>query len=190
MICRCGCGRPTNIAKKTNRKLGHVRGQPLPYLTGHAGAAASRRSLLERFEEKVDRTSKEEHWFWTGSKMVNGYGKIGVGGKYGGWKLAHRIAWELYRGPIPEGLTIDHLCRIRHCVNPQHLEPVTNAENLRRGNGPPRGKRPWMRKSHCKYGHAFTAENTRVEKDGSRRCRACQRRRDRERGPRRGKGSE
>lgn len=71
-------------------------------------------------------------WAWQGSIAPNGYGKLG-----GSW--AHRLSYETFVGPIPEGLDLDHLCRNRGCVNPDHLEPVTRKENLRRGL---RGKRP------------------------------------------------
>jgi hypothetical protein len=138
-----------------------------------------RTSLLERFEKKVLRTD-DGHWLWTGALTKNGYGKIGVGGHRGGWALAHRVAWELYREPIPAGLHIDHLCRNRACVNPEHLEPVTHAENLRRGDGPP-SSRPWSLKTHCKHGHEFTPENTSLDSRGHKRCRTCTRERDRKR---------
>ncbi len=105
-------------------------------------------------------------WLWTDHRR-DGYGSI-----YGEDKrnqYAHRIAYTIIRGPIPEGLQIDHLCRVRHCVNPKHLEPVTAYENWRRGNGPAAIN---ARRTHCKRGHPFTAENTRM-KQSSRVCRQC-----------------
>ncbi|MEU7240240.1 HNH endonuclease signature motif containing protein [Streptomyces sparsogenes] len=83
--------------------------------------------------------------------------------------MAHRFAYETLVGPIPEHLQLDHLCRVRHCVNPDHLEPVSSRENTRRGrsqagiNG---------RKTHCQKGHPFDSANTYVWK-GSRACRTC-----------------
>lgn len=137
-----------------------------------------RQPIRDRFEAKVERT-EDGHWLWTGSITKNGYGKIGEGGKRTGWLLAHRVSWEIYRGPIPEGLTIDHLCRVRHCVNPDHLEPVTLQTNLHRGEGK-RGSQ-----THCQKGHEFTLENTYITKAGTRVCRICRRDYDRKRWPKR-----
>ena len=90
----------------------------------------------------------------------------------------HRWAWEDANSPIPVSLVIDHLCRIHNCVRPSHLEPVTNSENLLRGNG-------WAaknsRKTHCPKSHLLSGKNLRVTKAGTRRCRECDRVRERER---------
>ena len=100
-------------------------------------------------------------WLWTGSLNNKGYGQWGQNGRT---RSAHRVAYEFYVGPIPEGLTIDHLCRTRHCVRPDHLEPVTSAENTRRARG-----------DECSNGHAYTPENTKYRKDNGRRiCVTCQ----------------
>ena len=106
-------------------------------------------------------------WIWTAA-TAQGYGRINAGGR-GVPLQAHRVAYELLVGPIPEGLELDHLCRDRRCVNPQHLEPVTHRENLLRApssNG---------RKERCKRGHEFDAENTirRTRAEGGRECRRC-----------------
>lgn len=81
-------------------------------------------------------------------------------------EMAHRVAYRLAGGEIPDGMQIDHLCRVRLCVNPEHLEPVTAAENLRRRyrDAPA---------THCPNGHEYTPESTRIEPDGGRRCRVC-----------------
>lgn len=86
---------------------------------------------------------------------------------------AHRVAYELVIGAVPDGLHLDHLCRNRWCCNPVHCEPVTIGENLRRGAGPTGINR---RKTHCVKGHPFDAENTRINRDGTRRCLECARR--------------
>jgi len=89
---------------------------------------------------------------------------------FGKNKVAHRISYELLKGDIPEGLDLDHLCRNRGCVNPDHLEPVTRKENLLRGNTIPAKH---ARKTHCPQGHEYTKGNTFISKSGSRHCRKC-----------------
>src|SRR5699024_1617461 len=91
-------------------------------------------------------------------------------------KLAHRVSYETFAGPIPEGLDLDHLCRNRSCVNPEHLEPVTRSENLRRSPLMARGQD----KTHCPHGHEYSPENTRITKAGARACRTCERKRNRD----------
>lgn len=113
-----------------------------------------------------------ECWTGLGAKNSNGYVYVKLGGKS---VPAHRIAYELAYGPIPPGLVIDHVCRNRECFNPDHLEPVTNRENIRRGLAGQHN----ARKTHCKNGHPFDARNTRWHK-GYRVCRACVRMRERE----------
>jgi hypothetical protein len=120
----------------------------------------------ERFFAKVEKT--DTCWLWTGAKNQDGYGRFRLDGRK---VQAHRFAYELLVDPIPEGLELDHTCRVRHCVRPDHLEPVTHRENIVRGVGV--GK--WnARKTHCKHGHPFDAENTYINVRLNRRsCRAC-----------------
>jgi hypothetical protein len=100
------------------------------------------------------------------------YGQIHVKLRNGSWSatVAHRVAYEIYRGPIPEGLVLDHLCRNRQCVNPSHLEAVENRTNILRGTG---FAAHHARKSHCPQGHEYGTENTYLDKGGMRHCRAC-----------------
>jgi hypothetical protein len=118
-------------------------------------------SVESRFWAKVNRSG--DCWLWTAATTSAGYGQFRVDGR---WGMAHRFAYELLVGPIPQDLQIDHLCRTPLCVNPAHLEPVTQQENLRRGIGGPR--------THCPAGHPYDETNTYVYPvTGGRYCRAC-----------------
>ncbi|MCG7285380.1 HNH endonuclease [Cellulomonas sp. ACRRI] len=123
---------------------------------------------MAAFWANVDRTPT--CWLWTGYITNYGYGAFAP--KRGVTKRAHRVAWEATNGPIPDGLVLDHVCRVRHCVRPDHLEPVTDGENTRRGIGPSALN---SRKTKCSKGHPFTPENTRVVGDGRRSCWTCTR---------------
>lgn len=107
-------------------------------------------------------------WRWTGSHNSNGYGQTTI------WKrchLLHRLIYSIVVGRIPDGLTLDHLCKCRDCCNPSHLDAVTARENLLRGNSIQAAN---AKKTECHRGHPFTSENTRVYR-GGRVCRACAR---------------
>lgn len=119
--CECGCGGKTNLAVASVPKIGHVKGEPLRYIRGHN----TRKSSMEYIVN-----TQTGCWEWQRGKNERGYGVIRVGGRT---KKAHRCYYEKYVGEIPGGMTIDHLCRNRACVNPDHLEPVTQTENVRRG---------------------------------------------------------
>ena len=107
-------------------------------------------------------------WLWEGGEggEGEGYGRARVNGSM---RAAHRVAYEALVGAIPDGMQLDHLCRIHLCVNPDHLEPVTPQENTLRGFGPAGIN---ARKTHCIHGHEFTPENTYI-KGGWRICREC-----------------
>ena len=109
-------------------------------------------------------------WLWTGSVLSSGYGRIGIGGKE---YLAHRIVYEMLIGPIPDGLELDHKCRVRPCVNPDHLEPVTHIENVRRGEAGFARRNQYLSRTHCPHGHPWTHENTIRNARGHRHCREC-----------------
>ena len=128
-------------------------------------------SLDPRIDARIDRTG--ECWLWTGYIKANGYGALTISGRT---QYAHRLVYAALVAPIPDGAEIDHLCRVRNCVRPDHLEAVTKAENCYRGESIP-GRR--HRQTHCQHGHEFTEENTHVSRRGHRRCRTCDRARAR-----------
>lgn len=114
-------------------------------------------------------------WNWQRATNDEGYGRINIGTKAeNAVAFTHRVSYELHVGPIPEGLVLDHLCRNTACCNPNHLEPVTQRVNLHRGQGSTASD---AAKTHCKWGHEFTEQNTRLVPKG-RRCKACEKRRN------------
>jgi hypothetical protein len=132
--------------------------------------------LTDRFWSKVGEDPSTGCWDWNAYCTPDGYGMFNV--KHRTKRYAHRLAYESVVGLIPKGLQLDHLCRNRACVNPAHLEPVTQRENLRRGDGFP-GRN--ARKTHCPKGHLLSGANVYVARKGTRRfrhCRACHRERD------------
>jgi hypothetical protein len=149
--------------------------------------AIGARSIVDRITDKF--LVGDGCWQWTAS-LHKGYGQINSG--YGRPLAAHRVVYELVTGPIPEGLQLDHLCRNRACVRPDHLEPVTQAENKRRGEAGLVHKRRMEALTHCLRGHEFTSTNTRVGGTSDRpvrTCRACKALRERERRMRKRAGS-
>lgn len=124
--CQCGCGEKTNLAPCSDASKGWRKDEPKKFIIGHA----RRLSPLEYLE--VDCGYDSPCWVWQRAKDSKGYGRATIDGST---KLAHRIFYEKFVGPIPLGLSLDHLCRNPPCVNPSHLEPVTHAENCRRGIG-------------------------------------------------------
>lgn len=126
-------------------------------------------TLLERLLGKVKQDDATGCWLWTAYTHPTGYGRIAIGG--GHTRNAHQVAYQLLVGPVADGLELDHLCRVRRCINPAHLEPVTHQINVIRG--------AIGMKTHCPYGHAYTTANTyRSPSRGARECRTCQRRRE------------
>jgi len=126
----------------------------------------------DRFWAKVDKQGPpwngKSCWIWTASRSRKGYGSFWDGAN----RQAHRVAYELARGPIPAGLQIDHLCRNRACMNPGHMELVDSRTNTLRGESFSARE---SRQTHCIHGHKFTPTNTRITRVGKRKCRECNR---------------
>lgn len=132
---------------------------------------------LDRFNNYIQKVHEDSCWMWTGYThksrgTTNRYGHFYFHGKM---VSAHRFSYSITKGEIPDGLVIDHVCRVTLCVNPMHLRAVTNAENILLGNNKTAIN---ARKTHCLRGHEFTPENTHTEKRRnrtgvSRVCRAC-----------------
>ncbi len=134
-------------------------------------------SLRERFEEKILFVPFHACWEWGGRIGSTGYGSFSINSRP---KLAHRVSHELYKGPIPKGLQIDHLCRNPKCVRPDHLEAVTSRENTLRSTGLAAIN---AKKTHCFMGHPLSGTNLSTIKVGNgyqRLCKACAARRTRE----------
>lgn len=131
--------------------------------------ATTKFTLAERFATKYLPEPNTGCWLWIG-KDWSGYGVIWGGGsrKKGKFRAAHRVSYELHIGPIPDGLELDHLCRVTCCVNPAHLEPVTHLVNLKRGNWGKFRRVAGPLPSHCKNGHELTPDNV-----YDRACRIC-----------------
>ncbi|WP_332645078.1 HNH endonuclease signature motif containing protein [Aeromicrobium sp.] len=135
------------------------------------GMSAAERILWRCYED-----SESGCWVWTGDPGCPRYGQMRIGGAGSRKEATHRLVYAALRGPIPDGLVINHLCFNIRCVNPGHLEAVTARENVLYGrhNG-------WHGRAACLHGHTYTDENTRVDpKSGARKCKTCDRNRAQE----------
>jgi hypothetical protein len=128
-FCHCNCGQPTKISTRTDASTDRIKGVPMKFIRGHNGPRthAGPEYLVE------DHGYKTPCWIWQHGLDKYGYGVTNK--KTGGVpQRAHRVVYEREKGPIPEGLDLDHLCRVHACVNPDHTEPVTKAVNTQRGS--------------------------------------------------------
>lgn len=168
-LCQCGCGQSTPLARQTDKQKGWVKGQPVKFILNHHTRQRRRHRIGSTIFRDSFRVVESGCWEWTGPVNRGGYGKWSQRGQY---FAAHRFSFEVHVGPIPKGLTLDHLCRNTRCVNPEHLEPVSGRENTLRGANPPARN---FRKTACKRGHPFTPENTYTFGRNFRQCILCRR---------------
>ena len=129
------------------------------------------KSLEQRMEEHINYEPNSGCWIWGGATTHDGYAVYKINNKT---YYAHRSVYEKEKGPIPDGLTLDHICRVRCCVNPNHLEPMTLRDNIAKGNY------GWRKdQTHCKHGHELSGYNVMINKSsgrnrtGGRQCREC-----------------
>ena len=164
-ICFCGCGKKTRVPQYNDRWRGVFKGIPFRFLKGHN----------RKWNESSYYINKKGCYVWKGSKSSSGYGNLTVNLKT---ILAHRYCYEKAKGLIPKNLTLDHLCRNRACVNPNHLEPVTMRINILRGVGITAQN---FKKTICKWGHLLIGKNVYfLKKYKERRCKTCVNKRARE----------
>ena len=127
-------------------------------------------AVLARFSKYVLPEPNTGCWFWVGGLSKNGYGQFWLLGRT---VSAHRFSYFLFRGSLDDSLVIDHLCRTPSCVNPQHLDLVSQSVNVLRGNGPALTKERKGSKTHCPHGHRYEGRNLIVRENGDRVCRTC-----------------
>lgn len=168
VVCNCGTRKTIGVDDLINGKIkscGCLRREN----------NRTKKSLAERFWVKVNKNgSLSSHrpdlgpcWIWIAAINAKGYGIMSVDV---GSTLVHRISYKISGGVIPDGMQIDHLCRVRNCVNPKHLEVVTPRINTHRGYGPAAMR---ARKTHCPKEHPYSGDNLYVSPTGNRQCRIC-----------------
>lgn len=144
-LCECGYGQPAPLAKQNDKRIGHVKGQPIRFIRGHNPTHREVRPVTERFWKKVDKRGPNDCWPWT-AHTKSGYGELRIDGAN---VYAHRFSWELHNGPIPDGMFVCHSCDRKRCTNPNHLfigTPQENIQDMLDKERQQRGTRHWRSK--------------------------------------------
>lgn len=137
---------------------------------GRRPRGQSKKGVEGRLWEKISPEPNSGCWLWIGGRHPRGYGGFYINGKT---RPAHVVCYEVYVGAVPDGLELDHKCRVTCCVNPDHLEPVTHQENMSRGIAGKMGAERQLAKKFCPSGHAYTPDNIYYRPNGYRDCKVC-----------------
>jgi hypothetical protein len=159
-LCECGCGAIAPLAKKTSKKKGYIKGQPHRFIFGHHNGIVKVGRAAEPVIDRVMKSTKriDGCLVWTGRLSKGGYGVLRIGSRGIDRRtvFVHRWHWEFINGKVPKGLDLDHLCRVRSCLEPSHLDPVTRRVNILRGVGVMNGAKHSLSKTHCPSGHEYS----------------------------------
>ena len=162
-LCECGCGADAGVSKSSYGK--YRLGQPLRFLRGHSRRVSPEMELVN-FIARIDLTTTDMCWNWTGTKHSSGYGKFSQ-------SYAHRWSWEWFNGEkIPPGMFIDHICKNKLCVRPDHIRTVTPWQNTIENSLSPSAMQ--TKRDFCIHGHPLSGDNLYLRKDRyGRVCKMC-----------------
>src|SRR5262249_48328271 len=143
------------------------------FASSHGAGVTDHR--IPRIRKRIRSDQATGCWIWTGGRTSSGYGSVSRKGRN---TTAHRVVYEVTREQVPDRLVVDHLCRNRLCCRPDHLEVVTNQENVRRGDAARKNGERQRNKTHCLRGHSLAGLNLYTTPNGNRQCKTCKRERN------------